>query len=412
MYLLKGFLDYGFCPEIIRKGRRILVLEIKHLNLRFLTSSAYIDGTEYEIARQFEIPFEKVCFPDKFIAKENFNYSGKIPDLKYFILSLDSSEDIIEKQNYVNSFNAKMKTWSFNSEILQHIDQKIMLLLYSFLQFMSECFDFQSLCFKSKDFLNPISYPLCSLGSFSYKLLKLMYLNDENLYIVKNEFYVPVRNVSKVEYEFTSFMQFKHPEWDLKSEFNNPRGQYYFSNCIVPDLYSPITLECWFLQGCVFHGHRHQCLIDSQANDNTIKLFGKTYKELNDTFDKKVEILLINNPTKIKKVTLIWECQFNEMKKKKEEMASFFRDFFIPHKLMRLTPRAALRGAFFDVFNLKFNKMLYPNKVLRFLDLNSHYGFCATKFKFMTGKYQILMGDDIKNINLINNAFFIKVNLF
>ena len=102
MYLLKGFLDYGFCPEIIRKGRRILVLEIKHLNLRFLTSGAYIDGTEYEIARQFEIPFKKVCFPQRFIAKENFNYSGNIPDLKYFLLTLDSNEDIIEKQTFVN----------------------------------------------------------------------------------------------------------------------------------------------------------------------------------------------------------------------------------------------------------------------------------------------------------------------
>jgi hypothetical protein len=59
MYLLKGFLDHGFLAEVIRKGRHILLLEIKQLGLRFLTSSSYINGDEYEIAEQFGLLYKK-----------------------------------------------------------------------------------------------------------------------------------------------------------------------------------------------------------------------------------------------------------------------------------------------------------------------------------------------------------------
>ena len=80
MYLLKGFLDYGFLPEVIRKGRHILLLEIKQLGLRFLTSSSYLEGDEYEMAQQFDCQFEKHFFPFKFLSKQNFHYIGTIPE--------------------------------------------------------------------------------------------------------------------------------------------------------------------------------------------------------------------------------------------------------------------------------------------------------------------------------------------
>ena len=51
------------------------------------------------------------------------------------------------------------------------------------------------------------------------------------------------------------------------------------------------------------------------ANENSIK-FGKTYKEINNSFDEKITQLFLNNPEDVKKVTIVWECQFIEMKKK------------------------------------------------------------------------------------------------
>jgi hypothetical protein len=401
MYLLKGFLDFGFLPEVIRKGREILLLEIKHLGLRFLTSTSYIHGNEYEIAHQFDVLYKKHFFPYKFINKFNFDYDGNIPDLNYFLSSFDSESENTQKQMFHESYDKNIK-WNFKEQIKLHYNQKLYLLSLSFLKFIEECFEFQMLA-NCCQILNPISYPLCSLGGFAFKLLKLMYLNDENIYVVKNEFSVPMRTVSKAEHEFSSYMHFKFPELNFVSEFSSPSGQQVFNSC-VPDLYSPVSLECYFFNGCFYHGHGMGCLLYPNENENTVR-FGKTLKEINEIFNKKLSLLLLDNPEKVKKVTIIWECQFIEMRKK-TEMANFFKNIYIDHPRIRLIPRTAVRNAYFDVFNLKFTKTLYPNHTMQFVDLNSHYAFIASEYKFMVGKYVVLMGQSINELKLNNNKFF------
>ena len=175
MYLLKGFLDFGFLPEVIRKGRQILLLEIKQLGLRFLTSSSYIAGDEYQIADQFNCSPKKHLFPFKFLAKENYDYQGKIPDLNFFLSTFDSESERAEKEHFYETYD-KNKIWNFKEELLIHLNQKNFLLSLSFLKFLEECFEFQLIA-KCSQILNPISKPLCSLGGFAYKLYKLMYFS-------------------------------------------------------------------------------------------------------------------------------------------------------------------------------------------------------------------------------------------
>ena len=400
IFLLKGFLDHGFLPEVIRKGRQILLLEIKQLGLRFLSSSSYIEGNEYDIANQFDLIYQKHIFPLKFISKKNFSYNGKIPDLMFFLSSFDSNLEKMEKEHFFENYNIN-KSWDFKEHLLAHFDQKIFLLTMGFLKFFAECFEFQELA-KCTEILNPISYPLCSLSGFAYKLFKLMFLNNEEIYVVKNEFSVPMRTVSKMENEFTSYMHYKFPELKFISEFSNEKGQKVFKSC-VPDLYSPVNFECYFFNGCFYHGHTTGCLLNPKANNNTLK-FDKTYKEINDIFEKKVSLLLLENPEEVKKITIIWECQFIEMKKKLE-IANFFKNIYIEHPRVRLIPRIALRNAYFDVFNLKFETDLYPNYDLKFVDITSHYAFIAAEYKFMVGKYYILIGDNIEKLQLQNNKF-------
>ena len=116
----------------------------------------------------------------------------------------------------------------------------------------------------------------------------------------------------------------------------------------------------FFFNGCFYHGHSTGCSLNPNADNNTLQ-FGKTFKEINEIFEKKVSLLLIENPTEVHKITIIWECQFLEMKKK-QEIANFFKHIYIEHPRVRLIPRLAVRNAYFDVFNLKFNHF----RLLRF----------------------------------------------
>ena len=49
---------------------------------------------------------------------------------------------------------------------------------------------------------------------------------------------------------------------------------------------------------------------------------------------------------------------------------------------------------------------------MKFLDINSHYAFVASEYKFMVGKYTILMGDSIEKLQIQNNNFFLIINMF
>ena len=99
MTLLKAFLDNGICPNVIRKNSNIMVLDIPELSIRFINSNNYLSGDEYEIATQFDIHVQnRIYFPQRFLLPTNLDYSGTIPDLKYFETFEDSEKTANENK--------------------------------------------------------------------------------------------------------------------------------------------------------------------------------------------------------------------------------------------------------------------------------------------------------------------------
>jgi hypothetical protein len=414
MLLLNAFIRNGFCPNLVRNGRHILLMEIKSLNLRFLTSNTYLEGDEFVLAKQFNIDYIRSFFPYKFFEAKHIFYQGNIPDISYFLNNFDSTDRTKEKQNYVSNFQKQNRTWNFRKELLQYAELKLWLLMLSCLSFLKESLTFQSnlknaIKFEKDVLLSPFSYPLCSLSGFSYKLYKYFFLNQFEIYSVKNEFGLKSKNVSNIEYEWASFMEFKYENKHFISAFNNKFGQKYFKDAI-PDLYSPITKQAYFFHGCVFHGHFENCLINPNANETSKNPFGISYKDLNDKFDKQAANLLQNNQDQIDEVIYQWECHYKQLRLSDSLLKDFIETKLKPHPLRRLCPRNCVRGAFFDVYRLRWSNILFPNENLFFIDINGLYSYCAIKFKFMIGKYKILIGKELQNLHLINNKFFFNGN--
>ena len=412
MCLLNAFIRNGFCPTLIRSGRKILVMEFKLNKLRFLTSNAYFNVTEFDLATQFEIPFNYFYFPKQFIQIENFDYEGPVPNLEFFITDLDDQTVKDRKKTYRNCLVDQHYKWSFRKELFAYCDQKLMLLVFSCILFVKDCYflqiNFQK-CFNLtlEHQLNPFSYPLCSLSGYTYKLFKALFMNNYDIYIIKNEFGINTKNVSKIEFEWASFMDYANPEKKFESAFNNVNGQRYFKEAI-PDLYSEVSKEALFFNGCVFHGHYHNCLINPIATENSLTPFGKTYKQVNDEFMTKVTNLLINN-SQVNEIVIRWECQYKDLRSKSTEIQQFLINF-TPHPLYRLQPRTCVRGAYFDVYSLLWSNSKFPSDNLYFLDINGLYSFCAINFPFMIGKYHTLIGKSLENLELRNNLFFYNSN--
>lgn len=409
-YLLDAFLKIGIAPDVIRNGRKIILLEIKELQLKFITSNSYLEGNEFQLATQFGIHFDNHFFPIHFNKKSNYNYSGPIPPIEYFLTFRDTPEDILKKNSFFRNLKETNYKWTFEKELVQFCDQKVWLLSLSCLKFIKFTFNIQVLLKKSlnfdsnKDFIHPFAYQLCSLPGFVYKVYRYFYLNQYEIYCIKNEFGGPTRNVSKVEHEWSSFIQYLNPSKFYLSAFNNSRGQKFFKEAI-PDLYCEETGEAIFFNGCYFHGHYEQCLINPNATPDTVNTFlKKTYLELNVEFQNKIESLLANNDC-VKKVKVMWECKYYQARKTKK-FNLFAKCHFKSHPLYRLCPRTTVRGAFIDVFALRWTQKENLEEVFHCYDVNGLYSYCAIKYKFMIGKYEILMGKSLSEIKVLNNEFY------
>jgi G:T-mismatch repair DNA endonuclease (very short patch repair protein) len=414
-YLLTAFLNIGITPNVVRKGRRILFLEVKQLHLKFITSNAYLEGNEYEIAEQYNVKFTKHFFPSHFNQNINYNYKGEIPSLDTFLLFSDSVKIKKEKEIFVKTLKNNHYTWQFEKEIIRHCDENVWLLTICCLTFIKECFDFQigiqQVNLNDVNLIHPFAQELCTLPGFVLKVFKYFFLNYYDIYCVNHEFGYPFRNVSKLEHEWASYLEYLHPEKNFLSAYNNAKGQKYFKECI-PDLYSPITKEAIFFHGCYFHGHFQNCLSNSLATGDTRNAFlNKKYSDINSEFDLKAFLLKLNNSEEVKEVKIMWECVYQSQKQNSELFNYFKQNIYKPHPLFRLCPRTAIRGAFLDVFALKWTKSENPSENFFAYDINGLYSYCAINFSYMIGRYEVLMGKDLNVIEIRDSNFYINNNL-
>ena len=163
MTLLRIFLEANLCPNIIRKGKNIILLEIPEFQIRFLASNNYVAGNEVSLAQQFGINFKKKLFPEAFLLKDNFSYVGTVPLFEYFCSILDFSLKESEVRQYINEHGED--EWNFKQKITEYFDQKVKLLLESFLEFIRQSFNFQFILQKSLKvttltFINPFNKPI------------------------------------------------------------------------------------------------------------------------------------------------------------------------------------------------------------------------------------------------------------
>ena len=412
MALLNLFVDTGICPNVIRKGRNILLIELPDHHIRFLCSNNYLTGDQFDLANQFGVNYDRQHFPKHFLNPANFTYVGEVPSPEYFFSWNDSSAKKEEIIKFISKF--KDQQWIFLEALLSFENQKLFLLAESLLIFLKESFYLQYLIkdrspsnLDELNLVNPFNSPLCSLSSFVFLLFKFFYLNKLPIYAVAYEYGKNAKPVSKLEYEYCSFMDYKFPEQKFQYAFNHRDGPKYFKES-VPDLYSPITNELFYFHGCFYHAHYENCLINKKATAETLHPFGKSYKQINLDFFKKMD-LLMKIHSKLAKIPMEGESTFLE-KKKKSDTKLFFDHHFRPHCLKRLRPRDAVRGAFSDVYAFKWSQAQFPNESFFCTDINGLYSFCAINFPFMVGKYDILIGKDLQKLTINNGKFLFNNN--
>ena len=408
-HLTSKLISHGICPKIMSDLGKIILLEIPNIKIRFVTAEMYQINSAFEKGIKEKYKMGEYFFCQLYNCKKNYDYSGKIPAECFFQEITDSLEEQKQKLIFHQSYNKKL--WDFKKELRTFLNYKCLLLSLCCLNFIEENFDLQKKLqifldssHPNKDkFLNPFARSMTTFSSYIYKLYRGIFLLDEEIYAIYDENSTLNRNVSKNEIEWAQFMCFNEKEKQYRHNFNHPKGQKFFKECI-PDLYSSISKEVWFFNGCYWHGHLPKdCLKPSTTGFNNT--LNRTFESLNKEFDEKIKRFKNSYPQY--KINIVWECQYAQTK----TTLNFFlfqMATFSEHPLVRLRPRTTVRGGYNQVYKFIWNKNPKSSESFFAIDINGLYSFCAIKFPMNYGPYEIVIGTDLRNLNLENNKFYYK----
>jgi len=387
--LLQLFIQNGFCPEVLRKGSTLMVIQFPEKGVRILSSHNYVQGTELELAEMFTIDINVTFFPLKFLTIDNLGYIGIIPPLEFYIGESDCHDLMLKKKDFYA--HLKSKKWDLRKELTEFCDQNVLILALSMLKFIRESFVLQKSVQKSSNkfqdcFINPFNTPICSLSGYIYNIFYCHYINFYDIYTVKHEFGHPTKLVSRIEHQFTSFTEYMNPHKTYATAFGHKNGQQYYKESI-PDMVCLETNSLTYFQGCYHHCHYENCLINTNATEASLSRNNRTFKEENDIFFKKIQNLMLNHES-INEVHIVWECQFRQQMKTNPQLVAFLKDVYcFQHPLQRLRPRDAMRGPFSDCFALRWSQQSFTDEKMFALDTNGLYSYCCINNPFMIGDY-------------------------
>lgn len=344
--------------------------------------------------------------------------SVQIPNKDTFLSWTDSLSVQEAKLVYYNKL-AEEKSWNPKIELMRFAYQNVFLVLWACVNFVKESFNFQFKLFKERPqqlFLHPFSHQCLTISSYSYKLLLLSSLNEVPLYSTSKTFKSFSDRVSRGELEFCAYMNWKFPAYEFRHAFNTANGQKKFG-CYSIDLYSPVTKEAYFYQGCWTHCHvypdckdkkRCDITIDTASNQNSLR----SYHEARARDDILINTLLTKSDKAVTKVQFIYECEWNIFKQTSE-----YKDFaklnvdLLSRPLQRLEPAISSRGGLLEVYNLHWSIKENPKEKFQFLDLNSLYTYISISNKFAYGKPEVLVGEALNNISVRKDGIYFKNQL-
>lgn len=256
-----------------------------------------------------------------------------------------------------------------------------------------------------KPYVHPFSYPICSSSGLSYNIFKVFSLPDD-LYGIKNELLVYTNNCSEFERNVAEHLESLYPDFYIEHAFSSTAKQRSFSG-YTPDMYIPRLRRCYFANGCGIHLHiSRTCRYNKFKTRDSTSWTKKNYGKENDRQNEIFKLLKKNHPQEIKRITIIWQCEFEAMQRKQKK-----KRLKLP--VTRLSLSQALKGGRCDYFQVFFSKENNPNYDLMYLDVVSLYPYMMLK-DFSCGLYSRHMGKHLEScIEIIDgHLYFEKRRLY
>jgi len=204
--LLEGFVQLELIPSVIQKGNKIQIIDLPSLKIRFLSAAAYLQGSIYDMAAQYQIQSIQHFFPDSWNQKENYNYNGKIPELNDFFSFTDTPAERIKIKNW---YETQSSHWILKQELIETLENETLAFTKSMLCFLKQSFELQdklgSIVSEIPSAIHPFGWNVSSLSNFTYAVYCFYYMNKYEVFSVMNPYSNSASQSSAGEYEYIRY---------------------------------------------------------------------------------------------------------------------------------------------------------------------------------------------------------------
>jgi len=411
--LLEIFLTFQIQPNVIQKGKKVFCLDIKQFQVKFINFASYVSGNLDSWVKQFNINTLVPYFPDSLNTDYKLNQLEPVTlDFESFLNFGDTKELIENKKTFFQNLPNPVLLKRLLLEVLV---QKTSMLLSAVTAYLKQSFELETLIARSlnqleKNPIHPFNKSIVSNPAFVITICQYFFLNEHSICTVRNPYSSMPASVSLGEYEYTSYLAWKHPSLQIENCFTGPTGQHCFGR-IRADAYSPISKQIFHYHGCYHHFHdKSECLdqqLTSRADDERDEKYGKLVREK----DKRQDIQTLKMfPEQVKSIDVLWECQWKQFKRDNpSDISMFWTETGLPkdRQLIRLVPRAAVRGGFLETYRLKY--VSNESTKISWVDANSLYSHIALNCLLPVGGYEDLNFFQLKNnchLNATEGQFY------
>lgn len=384
-FIVKYCLENGCIPKILKKGTKILSMEIQ--NFKFLDSLSFIPMALKTFAKTFGLgdQFIKGDFPHLFNKPENWFYNSKWPGIENYEIDKKSNDD---REKFIKWYDTKKdEIFNFQEELEKYCKQDVKILMRGVMIFRDNWIKTSNL----NPFSRNISLPMAVMESF-----RTTYLEANTIAVIPSKGYEPFRNIS---YKGQSWLDYLEIQNNCKIEREYKIGPYY------ADGFNPKTKEVYEFFGCYFHGcmkcyPKNRCFIENKVNNKDMStLYKLTTDKLN--YYKKEELIIID----------IWECDFDIMVNNSEAMKQYYANHIRELKNRRFHPPIEPRNALYGgrVNASKLYHHVEKDEKIYYYDFTSLYPYVCKSKWFPIGHPKIIRNPNISEINQFEGLIYCKI---
>lgn len=342
-FVCKAMTSAGVIPHVVMNHQNIISLEFPDAGVRFIDCKRFLEGDLLKIAetQQKQAYFFPECLSHNIL-------QGNIPSISEWMTDEDTPSITKAKTLFLQSIDSE--NWSWKKEILNYCLFKLEVTIEACLEFIATSFKLQNVLReelkppepqKGELFhLHPFNYPFVTKASFSYRLFRLYAHGDcKDLRVIKNDHLGVYIKSSSGELQWSEYMRNKYgnPDEFVFAFSSGGQKQCKHKNELVPDW--QYKDEIGLFQGCFVHRHsREICSIMKNSKDTVI--MGRDDDYIRQEDERKLTEYKKNHP-EVKKVTIIYECEWNRLKKEDPKIMAFMESTYCQYPRTRLVPRSA-----------------------------------------------------------------------